>query len=131
MTAAAVCARSHALSRIAHIASISHPSPPLSNPKALGYSLNGPSREMLYVRTSEDIKFKAKSWIDMFGTRGAKATGSIVNNTFRHSLDILLTQGSLVSSFFVAVWITAALRLSRLYRVRKWGGLLLSASPSQ
>lgn len=73
---------------------------------------------MLYVRTSEDIKFKAKSWIDMFGTRGAKATGSIVNNTFRHSLDILLTQGSLVSSFFVAVWITAALRLSRLYRVR-------------
>ena len=46
----------------------------------MGYALNGPSRELLYVRTSGDIKFKAKSWIDMFGTRGAKAVGSVVNN---------------------------------------------------
>jgi hypothetical protein len=39
--------------------------------KALSYSLNNPCKEMLYNPTSTDVKFKAKSWIDIFGQRGA------------------------------------------------------------
>merc|ERR1711879_806154 len=31
------------------------------------YALNGPSREMLYVRCTKDVKYKAKSWADMYG----------------------------------------------------------------
>ncbi len=38
--------------------------------KALSYSLNNPCKEMLYNPTSTDVKFKAKSWIDIFGQRG-------------------------------------------------------------
>ena len=83
--------------------------------KALGYALNGPAREMLYVRTGSTVKFKAKSWIDMFGTRGAKAAGSVTNNALRHSIDALLQWGSLLSAGCVATWLAVALALGRLH----------------
>lgn len=76
--------------------------------KAFGYSLNNPSKEMLYLSTSKDIKFKSKSWIDMFGTRSAKAIGSSVNNALRSSHDALLSYGSAVSASFVSVWLVIA-----------------------
>eukprot|EP01134_Creolimax_fragrantissima_P005814 CFRG5814T1 len=83
--------------------------------KALGYSLNKPCIEVAYTHTSSDVRFKAKSWIEMFGTRGAKAIGSVVNNTFRGSIEILLTQGSAISFGFTLVWLGAAQRLGSLY----------------
>ena len=51
--------------------------------KGLAYALNNPSKEMLYMATTDSIKFKAKSWIDVFGGRASKALGSIVTNTFK------------------------------------------------
>lgn len=47
--------------------------------KALGYALNQPAKEVLYIPTSKSIKYKSKAWIDMFGLRFAKASGSMVN----------------------------------------------------
>jgi hypothetical protein len=44
--------------------------------KGLSYSLNNPCKEILYQPTSQNIKFKAKSWIDVFGARGSKALGT-------------------------------------------------------
>merc|ERR1719198_2596763 len=35
--------------------------------KALRTALNNPCKELLYQPTSDAVKFKAKSWIDMFG----------------------------------------------------------------
>ena len=35
--------------------------------KGLSYAINNPTKEMLYLPTSPDVKFKVKSWIDMFG----------------------------------------------------------------
>lgn len=43
------------------------------------YGLNGPSREMLYVRTSKNIKYKAKSWSDMYGNFLQKTVGAQIN----------------------------------------------------
>ncbi|CAJ1351003.1 unnamed protein product, partial [Effrenium voratum] len=43
------------------------------------YALNGPSREMLYVRTSKSIKYKAKSWSDMYGNFLQKTLGALIN----------------------------------------------------
>lgn len=54
--------------------------------KGMSYALNNPTKEILYQMTSTSIKFKCKSWIDTFGQRGAKATGSIVTNTFASSI---------------------------------------------
>jgi ATP:ADP antiporter, AAA family len=38
--------------------------------KAFSYSLNNPCKEILYQPTSTAVRFKAKSWIDLFGARG-------------------------------------------------------------
>jgi AAA family ATP:ADP antiporter len=46
--------------------------------KALIFSFHDPVKELLYIPTSETIKFKAKAWIDVFGARSAKALGSFI-----------------------------------------------------
>lgn len=48
--------------------------------KALIFSLNEPVKELLYIPTSDAIKFKAKAWIDVFGARLAKGIGSLITN---------------------------------------------------
>ena len=48
--------------------------------KALTFSLQDPAKELLYIPTSEAIKYKAKAWIDVFGSRFMKAAGSYVTS---------------------------------------------------
>ncbi|KAL7438844.1 hypothetical protein ACHAXH_009193 [Discostella pseudostelligera] len=64
--------------------------------KANSYALNNPTKEMLYQPTSSNVKYKAKSWIDIFGDRGSKAMGSVVTNAFSTSTGELVDKGSLV-----------------------------------
>jgi len=78
--------------------------------KALSYSLNNPCKEMLYNPTSTAVKFKSKSWIDIFGQRGAKAAGSVVTNALSNSVHNLVNYGGFVSVLislflmYVAAW---------------------------
>ena len=65
--------------------------------KALTYALNNPTKEILYQPTSSAVKYKSKSWIEIFGARGSKAAGSIVTNAFSDSVPDLINNGSLVS----------------------------------
>jgi len=64
--------------------------------KANSYALNNPTKEMLYQPTSAAVRYKAKSWIDIFGARGSKALGSVVTNAFSDSATNLVANGSLV-----------------------------------
>lgn len=64
--------------------------------KANSYALNNPTKEILYQPTSVAVRYKAKSWIDIFGARGSKALGSLITNAFSHSAEILVHNGSLV-----------------------------------
>ena len=64
--------------------------------KANSYALNNPTKEMLYQPTSSAVRYKAKSWIDIFGARGSKAMGSVVTNAFSDSAANLVQNGSLV-----------------------------------
>jgi AAA family ATP:ADP antiporter len=79
--------------------------------KALSYALNNPCKELLYQPTSKAVKFKAKSWIDIFGQRGAKALGSVVTNFYADSAAMLLSNGMVVSMalsgglLYVSNWI--------------------------
>merc|ERR1712048_1261921 len=43
------------------------------------YALNGPCREMLYVRCTRDVKYKAKSWADMYGNILQKTIAAQIN----------------------------------------------------
>jgi len=54
--------------------------------KAMTYSIHDPSKEILYIPTSNAIKFKSKFWIDVVGARFAKAIGSSIN-TYAGSVD--------------------------------------------
>ena len=78
--------------------------------KGFSYCLNNPCKEILYQPTSANVKFKAKSWIDVFGARGSKALGSVVTNAFSNSAADILTYGAFVgmgvASFliYVAWW---------------------------
>ena len=67
--------------------------------------------------TTDAIKFKAKSWIDVSGGHTAKAVGSLINNGLKSSVDGLVVYGSLVSVFFsislgfTASWLGRAFEL--------------------
>jgi AAA family ATP:ADP antiporter len=47
--------------------------------KAANYALNQPSLKQLYIPTTKDARFKAQAWIETFGSRVAKETGSLFN----------------------------------------------------
>jgi ATP:ADP antiporter, AAA family len=64
--------------------------------KANSYALNNPTKELLYQPTSSAVRYKAKSWIDIFGARGSKALGSVVTNAFSDSAPSLVANGSFV-----------------------------------
>jgi AAA family ATP:ADP antiporter len=92
--------------------------------KAVNYALNQPTLKQLYIPTTKDTKYKAQAWIEMFGSRGAKAIGSYIN-TFKKAFIgtygaaagaagfLMLT--TLTSLGLVAVWFFVALFVSRTY----------------
>jgi len=50
----------------------------LATIRGLHYALNKPARENLYIPTTKEVKYKSKAWIEVFGTRIFKATGSSI-----------------------------------------------------
>ncbi len=71
--------------------------------RALNYALNHPTREVLYIPTVKQIKFKAKTWTDAFGSRFAKSSGSL----FNMSMNYLPHTAAVVSSISLSISITA------------------------
>eukprot|EP00993_Chasmostoma_nieuportense_P000320 NODE_1296_length_1560_cov_114.113050_g1224_i0.p1 GENE.NODE_1296_length_1560_cov_114.113050_g1224_i0~~NODE_1296_length_1560_cov_114.113050_g1224_i0.p1 ORF type:complete len:470 (+),score=124.59 NODE_1296_length_1560_cov_114.113050_g1224_i0:61-1470(+) len=80
--------------------------------KGLSYALNNPCKEILYIPTTKDVKFKAKSWIDMFGTRAAKSLGSVINAQF-HTAAALATFTGPINLAIVGMWVSVALYTGR------------------
>lgn len=76
--------------------------------KGLGYAVNNPAKEIMYIPTSKDVKFKSKGWIDMFGGRTAKGAGAQVTNAFKNSIPELMVFGTMFSLGLTAIWICAA-----------------------
>lgn len=83
--------------------------------KAASYAVNNPVKEMMYIPTSKDVKFKTKSIIDMFGSRSAKMSGAQIGgylnvpNNIPLSIHNLMLYGSLISLGIIGVWIVAAI----------------------
>ncbi|CAN0371549.1 unnamed protein product, partial [Ectocarpus sp. 8 AP-2014] len=65
--------------------------------KGFSYSLNNPCKEILYQPTNSAVKFKSKSWIDIFGARMSKAGGSLVTDAFSSSIPGLIHVGGSVA----------------------------------
>lgn len=81
--------------------------------KGLGYAVNSPVKEMMYIPTSKDVKYKTKGFTDVFGGRMAKMGGSRITDAFKHNMSDLMVYGTLWSLGISIVWIGAALYVGK------------------
>ena len=82
------------------------------------YSFSKPLIECLYIPTMKDIKFKAKSWIDTFGTKISKSAGSIFVDVVRTALPGTSAFYYVYGAFFsvlIGAWCVTAYLLGRRY----------------
>ncbi len=84
--------------------------------KGISYALDKPTREQLYVPTSADVKYKAKSWIDSFGSRVSKGLGSSVHMLRPVLQSEFVYVSSLLCLGLVGVWIVAAVYVARMHK---------------
>ncbi len=84
--------------------------------KGISYALDKPTREQLYVPTSVDVKYKAKSWIDSFGSRVSKGLGSSVHMLRPVLQSEFVYVSSLLCLGLVGVWIVAAVYIARMHK---------------
>lgn len=85
--------------------------------RALNYSFIRPIKEVLYIPTDVETRYKAKSWIDTIGTKLAKGTGSACNillSCFTGS-GILLGFSSIFAVISIG-WGTVSVFLGNRYR---------------
>lgn len=73
--------------------------------KGFSYALNNPTKEVMYIPTTKDIRYKAKGWIESFGGRSSKGAGALVTDYFTTNLSGLLLYGTVLSLGIVGVWL--------------------------
>lgn len=83
----------------------------LVSAKGITYGLNNPSRDIMYIPTSNDARFKTKGFTETFGSRAAIMTGATISNHLKGNLFNLVFLGSAISLGFVGIWTFAALYL--------------------
>lgn len=81
---------------------------------AISYAINNPTKEMMYIPTSHDAKFKVKGITDTIGSRGAKAIASKINSslnvgaTAALKISNIVAFGTLFGLGFIIIWLIAA-----------------------
>jgi len=92
--------------------------------KGLNYAINQPSIKQLYLPTSEDTRYKAQAWIEVFGGRGSKTIGSTINGLKlplgkyfgpATGLTMYLSIASIASLGLLGLWIIVAFFVSTKY----------------
>lgn len=83
----------------------------VASAKALYYALNKPVREVLYIPTSKDIKYKSKAWTEVFGIRAAKMSGSWFNKFAGDMLGVVAGTGFIV----IGLWFFVAGKVGAVY----------------
>ena len=97
--------------------------------KAALYSFNEPVKELLYQPTSIAIKFKAKAWIDVFGSRLAKAGGSFISTHARGSVQRLQLVSELPSFAISIILIIVAWQAGTQFQYLVREGVIVGDSP--
>ncbi|MFW6193828.1 MAG: NTP/NDP exchange transporter [Gemmatimonadota bacterium] len=85
---------------------------------SLNYSINQSAKEALYTPTSQEAKYKAKAFIDMFVQRAAKVLAVGVNLALSVLVVMHVRWLSVVSAAVIAVWILVVRYLGREFRAR-------------
>ncbi len=82
--------------------------------RALNYSLALSAREMLYIPTTRDTRFKSKSWIDAFGAKCARGFGALYSVGAQASLSKSMLY-LVLCICITAGWIAIAYYLSKRF----------------
>ncbi|MFC1842370.1 NTP/NDP exchange transporter [Candidatus Dependentiae bacterium] len=83
--------------------------------KAVNYALNQPSLKQAYIPTTKESKYKAQSWIEMFGGRSSKATGSAINLVNGVSPSFYALLSLVIPLGLIGLWIFVAIFVSKKY----------------
>jgi len=83
--------------------------------KALSYGFNNPIKEMVYIPTSDAIKFKAKGWIDLFGRSLSRGSGASISNVLQKMPHGFMTYGLLISLTLVSGWLFVAIVMGSVF----------------
>ena len=85
--------------------------------RALNYGFNAPVREILYIPTTKDIKFKSKSWIESFGRSLSKVSGSTFNLVSLAANPIFLIRVDSAAAIAISfVWGIISLSVGKKYK---------------
>ncbi|RTL07047.1 hypothetical protein EKK58_02605 [Candidatus Dependentiae bacterium] len=84
--------------------------------KAVHYAFSWPLRESLYIPTVKEIKFKARSWIDAFGSKIARTSGSAFNVLAAAAgTQLILPIHSFFFAVVIAAWFIVSLLLGKKF----------------
>lgn len=91
--------------------------------KAINYALNQPTIKQLYIPTTKDTKYKSTAWIEMFGSRGAKASASGINafklfltKKFGPAGTVMFLNVSVGASLgLIGIWLMVVMYVARTY----------------
>ncbi len=86
---------------------------------ALNYSINQSAKESLYTPTSQDVKYKAKSFIDMFIQRAGKVLAVALNLGLTALVITDVRWLSIAVGVLLVAWIAVIRFLGREYEARK------------
>jgi len=98
--------------------------------RALHYGFNTPVREILYIPTTKNIKFKSKAWIDSFGRTLSKTSGSTFNLIAQNAApSTFLKIDSLFSIAISMVWGVISIAVGKKYISTIAKGEIIGDSP--
>jgi len=83
--------------------------------KAVNYALNQPALKQVYIPTTKETKYKAQSWIEMFGGRSSKGIGSLVNTFTGHNFLLYIAVSSGITLGLIGIWIFIAIYVANKY----------------
>jgi AAA family ATP:ADP antiporter len=84
--------------------------------KAINYALNQPTLKQLYIPTNKETRYKTQGWIEMFGSRSAKASASVVNLARNaNNLTPFLYMVAFSTLGLVGIWILIAVYVSNKF----------------
>ena len=84
--------------------------------KAVHFAFSFPLKESLYIPTVKEIKFKSKSWIDTFGQKFARTTGSTFNSIVaRYGSSIFFSAHVIFLGAVAGLWFIVAYFLGKRY----------------
>jgi AAA family ATP:ADP antiporter len=73
--------------------------------RALSIGFNNPTKEIVYIPESQEVRFRAKGWIDVVGYRGAFALGSQITVWIAQPQSVFVAASTVISYGVIALWV--------------------------